>query len=292
MKISLRHITLFTAVTASIVTGCAVKGKTADTDVQDTAAKVAENAPEAEKAEAGIIDADEDNGLYTARINADGGVQLAFDMKKCTDFARQNGGDFRLGQTAKVENIPGKCVEIKAVNLGNSEDPYLILRTEKNGVALLSITDALLTGDMECSGTLPETEGAQFIEVQKDKYGVRAFAVISGDLWIDINPSTRVAGYYKIDGMEITLTRDWGVHIQDVNIDYIRHGTFAHYFPEDDSWPEAERLVFRFAEEEVKVQMYGEGGNRKMVFRAGRNFPLVTGEPLDVQYGRSPFMAQ
>ena len=292
MKISLRHITLFTAVTASIVTGCAVKGKTADTDVQDTAAKVAENAPEAEKAETGITEADEDNGLYTARINADGGVQLAFDMKKCTDFARQNGGDFRLGQTAKVENIPGKCVEIKAVNLGNSEDPYLILRTEKNGVALLSITDALLTGDMECSGTLPETEGAQFIEVQKDKYGVRAFAVISGDLWIDINPSTRVAGYYKIDGMEITLTRDWGVHIQDVNIDYIRHGTFAHYFPEDDSWPEAERLVFRFAEEEVKVQMYGEGGNRKMVFRAGRDFPLVTGEPLDVQYGSSPFMAQ
>ena len=292
MKISLRHITLFTAVTASIVTGCAVKGKTADTDVLDTAAKVAENAPEAEKAEAGITAADEDNGLYTARINADGGVQLAFDMKKCTDFARQNGGDFRLGQTAKVENIPGKCVEIKAVNLGNSEDPYLILRTEKNGVALLSITDALLTGDMECSGTLPETEGAQFIEVQKDKYGVRAFAVISGDLWIDINPSTRVAGYYKIDGMEITLTRDWGVHIQDVNIDYIRHGTFAHYFPEDDSWPEAERLVFRFAEEEVKVQMFGEGGNRKMVFRAGRDFPLVTGEPLDVQYGRSPFMAQ
>lgn len=292
MKISLRHITLCTAVTASIVTGCAVKGKTADTDVQDTAAKVAENAPEAEKAETGITEADEDNGLYTARINADGGVQLAFDMKKCTDFARQNGGDFRLGQTAKVENIPGKCVEIKAVNLGNSEDPYLILRTEKNGVALLSITDALLTGDMECSGTLPETEGAQFIEVQKDKYGVRAFAVISGDLWIDINPSTRVAGYYKIDGMEITLTRDWGVHIQDVNIDYIRHGTFAHYFPEDDSWPEAERLVFRFAEEEVKVQMFGEGGNRKMVFRAGRDFPLVTGEPLDVQYGSSPFMAQ
>ncbi|MDY5033041.1 MAG: hypothetical protein SO064_00960 [Prevotella sp.] len=292
MKISLRHITLCTAVTASIVTGCAVKGKTADTDVQDTAAQVAENAPEAEKAEAGITEADEDNGLYTARINADGGVQLAFDMKKCTDFARQNGGDFRLGQTAKVENIPGKCIEIKAVNLGNSEDPYLILRTEKNGVALLSITDALLTGDMECSGTLPETEGAQFIEVQKDKYGVRAFAVISGDLWIDINPSTSVAGYYKIDGMEITLTRDWGVHIQDVNIDYIRHGTFAHYFPEDDSWPEAERLVFRFAEEEVKVQMFGEGGNRKMVFRAGRNFPLVTGEPLDVQYGRSPFMAQ
>lgn len=292
MKISLRHITLFTAVTASIVTGCAVKGKTADTDVQDTAAKVAENAPEAEKAETGITEADEDNGLYTARINADGGVQLAFDMKKCTDFARQNGGDFRLGQTAKVENIPGKCVEIKAVNLGNSEDPYLILRTEKNGVALLSITDALLTGDMECSGTLPETEGAQFIEVQKDKYGVRAFAVISGDLWIDIDPSTRVAGYYKIDGMEITLTRDWGVHIQDVNIDYIRHGTFAHYFPEDDSWPEAERLVFRFAEEEVKVQMFGEGGNRKMVFRAGRDFPLVTGEPLDVQYGSSPFMAQ
>ena len=292
MKISLRHITLFTAVTASIVTGCAVKGKTADTDVQDTAAKVAENAPEAEKAETGITEADEDNGLYTARINADGGVQLAFDMKKCTDFARQNGGDFRLGQTAKVENIPGKCIEIKAVNLGNSEDPYLILRTEKNGVALLSITDALLTGDMECSGTLPETEGAQFIEVQKDKYGVRAFAVISGDLWIDINPSTRVAGYYKIDGMEITLTRDWGVHIQDVNIDYIRHGTFAHYFPEDDSWPEAERLVFRFAEEEVKVQMFGEGGNRKMVFRAGRDFPLVTGEPLDVQYGSSPFMAQ
>lgn len=292
MKISLRHITLFTAVTASIVTGCVVKGKTADTDVQDTAAKVAENAPEAEKAETGITEADEDNGLYTARINADGGVQLAFDMKKCTDFARQNGGDFRLGQTAKVENIPGKCVEIKAVNLGNSEDPYLILRTEKNGVALLSITDALLTGDMECSGTLPETEGAQFIEVQKDKYGVRAFAVISGDLWIDINPSTRVAGYYKIDGMEITLTRDWGVHIQDVNIDYIRHGTFAHYFPEDDSWPEAERLVFRFAEEEVKVQMYGEGGNRKMVFRAGRDFPLVTGEPLDVQYGSLPFMAQ
>lgn len=292
MKISLRHITLCTAVTASIVTGCAVKGKTADTDVLDTAAKVAENAPEAEKAEAGITAADEDNGLYTARINADGGVQLAFDMKKCTDFARQNGGDFRLGQTAKVENIPGKCVEIKAVNLGNSEDPYLILRTEKNGVALLSITDALLTGDMECSGTLPETEGAQFIEVQKDKYGVRAFAVISGDLWIDINPSTRVAGYYKIDGMEITLTRDWGVHIQDVNIDYIRHGTFAHYFPEDDSWPEAERLVFRFAEEEVKVQMYGEGGNRKMVFRAGRDFPLVTGEPLDVQYGSLPFMAQ
>ena len=292
MKISLRHITLCTAVTASIVTGCAVKGKTADTDVLDTAAKVAENAPEAEKAEAGITEADEDNGLYTARINADGGVQLAFDMKKCTDFARQNGGDFRLGQTAKVENIPGKCVEIKAVNLGNSEDPYLILRTEKNGVALLSITDALLTGDMECSGTLPETEGAQFIEVQKDKYGVRAFAVISGDLWIDINPSTRVAGYYKIDGMEITLTRDWGVHIQDVNIDYIRHGTFAHYFPEDDSWPEAERLVFRFAEEEVKVQMFGEGGNRKMVFRAGRDFPLVTGEPLDVQYGSLPFMAQ
>ena len=292
MKVSLRHITLCTAVTASIVTCCAVKGKTADTDVQDTAAKVAENAPEAEKAEAGITAADEDNGLYTARINADGGVQLAFDMKKCTDFARQNGGDFRLGQTAKVENIPGKCVEIKAVNLGNSEDPYLILRTEKNGVALLSITDALLTGDMECSGTLPETEGAQFIEVQKDKYGVRAFAVISGDLWIDINPSTRVAGYYKIDGMEITLTRDWGVHIQDVNIDYIRHGTFAHYFPEDDSWPEAERLVFRFAEEEVKVQMFGEGGNRKMVFRAGRDFPLVTGEPLDVQYGSSPFMAQ
>lgn len=292
MKISLRHITLCTAVTASIVTGCAVKGKTADTDVLDTAAKVAENAPEAEKAETGITEADEDNGLYTARINADGGVQLAFDMKKCTDFARQNGGDFRLGQTAKVENIPGKCVEIKAVNLGNSEDPYLILRTEKNGVALLSITDALLTGDMECSGTLPETEGAQFIEVQKDKYGVRAFAVISGDLWIDINPSTRVAGYYKIDGMEITLTRDWGVHIQDVNIDYIRHGTFAHYFPEDDSWPEAERLVFRFAEEEVKVQMFGEGGNRKMVFRAGRDFPLVTGEPLDVQYGSSPFMAQ
>lgn len=292
MKISLRQITLCTAVTASIVTGCAVKGKTADTDVLDTAAKVAENAPEAEKAETGITEADEDNGLYTARINADGGVLLAFDMKKCTDFARQNGGDFRLGQTAKVENIPGKCVEIKAVNLGNSEDPYLILRTEKNGVALLSITDALLTGDMECSGTLPETEGAQFIEVQKDKYGVRAFAVISGDLWIDINPSTRVAGYYKIDGMEITLTRDWGVHIQDVNIDYIRHGTFAHYFPEDDSWPEAERLVFRFAEEEVKVQMFGEGGNRKMVFRAGRDFPLVTGEPLDVQYGRSPFMAQ
>ena len=292
MKISLRHITLCTAVTASIVTGCAVKGKTADTDVQDTAAKVAENAPEAEKAETGITEADEDNGLYTARINADGGVQLAFDMKKCTDFARQNGGDFRLGQTAKVENIPGKCVEIKAVNLGNSGDPYLILRTEKNGVALLSITDALLTGDMECSGTLPETEGAQFIEVLKDKYGVRAFAVISGDLWIDINPSTSVAGYYKIDGMEITLTRDWGVHIQDVNIDYIRHGTFAHYFPEDDSWPEAERLVFRFAEEEVKVQMYGEGGNRKMVFRAGRDFPLVTGEPLDVQYGSSPFMAQ
>lgn len=292
MKISLRHITLCTAVTASIVTGCAWTGKTADTDVQDTAAKVAENAPEAEKAETGITEADEDNGLYTARINADGGVQLAFDMKKCTDFARQNGGDFRLGQTAKVENIPGKCVEIKAVNLGNSEDPYLILRTEKNGVALLSITDALLTGDMECSGTLPETEGAQFIEVQKDKYGVRAFAVISGDLWIDINPSTSVAGYYKIDGMEITLTRDWGVHIQDVNIDYIRHGTFAHYFPEDDSWPEAERLVFRFAEEEVKVQMFGEGGNRKMVFRAGRDFPLVTGEPLDVQYGRSPFMAQ
>ena len=292
MKISLRHITLCTAVTASIVTGCAWNGKTADTDVLDTAAKVAENAPEAEKAETGITEADEDNGLYTARINADGGVQLAFDMKKCTDFARQNGGDFRLGQTAKVENIPGKCVEIKAVNLGNSEDPYLILRTEKNGVALLSITDALLTGDMECSGTLPETEGAQFIEVQKDKYGVRAFAVISGDLWIDIDPSTRVAGYYKIDGMEITLTRDWGVHIQDVNIDYIRHGTFAHYFPEDDSWPEAERLVFRFAEEEVKVQMYGEGGNRKMVFRAGRDFPLVTGEPLDVQYGRSPFMAQ
>ena len=292
MKISLRHITLCTAVTASIVTGCAWNGKTADTDVLDTAAKVAENAPEAEKAEAGITEVEEDNGLYTARINADGGVQLAFDMKKCTDFARQNGGDFRLGQTAKVENIPGKCVEIKAVNLGNSEDPYLILRTEKNGVALLSITDALLTGDMECSGTLPETEGAQFIEVQKDKYGVRAFAVISGDLWIDIDPSTRVAGYYKIDGMEITLTRDWGVHIQDVNIDYIRHGTFAHYFPEDDSWPEAERLVFRFAEEEVKVQMYGEGGNRKMVFRAGRDFPLVTGEPLDVQYGRSPFMAQ
>lgn len=292
MKISLRHITLCTAVTASIVTGCAVKGKTADTDVLDTAAKVAENAPEAEKAEAGITAADEDNGLYTARINADGGVQLAFDMKKCTDFARQNGGDFRLGQTAKVENIPGKCVEIKAVNLGNSEDPFLILRTEKNGVALLSITDALLTGDMECSGTLPETEGTQFIEVQKDKYGVRAFAVISGDLWIDIDPSTRVAGYYKIDGMEITLTRDWGVHIQDVNIDYIRHGTFAHYFPDDDSWPEAERLVFRFAEEEVKVQMFGEGGNRKMVFRAGRDFPLVTGEPLDVQYGRSPFMAQ
>ena len=292
MKISLRHITLFTAVTASIVTGCAVKGKTADTDVQDTAAKVAKNAPEAEKAETGITEADEDNGLYTARINADGGVQLAFDMKKCTDFARQNGGDFRLGQTAKVENIPGKCVEIKAVNLGNSEDPYLILRTEKNGVALLSITDALLTGDMECSGTLPETEGTQFIEVQKDKYGVRAFAVISGDLWIDIDPSTRVAGYYKIDGMEITLTRDWGVHIQDVNIDYIRHGTFAHYFPEDESWPEAERLVFRFAEGEVKVQMFGEGGNRKMVFRAGRDFPLVTGEPLDVQYGRSPFMAQ
>ena len=292
MKISLRHITLCTAVTASIVTGCAVKGKTADTDVLDTAAKVAENAPEAEKAEAGITEVEEDNGLYTARINADGGVQLAFDMKKCTDFARQNGGDFRLGQTAKVENIPGKCVEIKAVNLGNSEDPYLILRTEKNGVALLSITDALLTGDMECSGTLPETEGAQFIEVQKDKYGVRAFAVISGDLWIDIDPSTRVAGYYKIDGMEITLTRDWGVHIQDVNIDYIRHGTFAHYFPEDDSWPEAERLVFRFAEEEVKVQMFGEGGNRKMVFRAGRDFPLVTGEPLDVQYGSSPCMAQ
>lgn len=292
MKISLRQITLCTAVTASIVTGCAVKGKTADTDVLDTAAKVAENAPEAEKAETGITEADEDNGLYTARINADGGVLLAFDMKKCTDFARQNGGDFRLGQTAKVENIPGKCVEIKAVNLGNSEDPYLILRTEKNGVALLSITDALLTGDMECSGTLPETEGAQFIEVQKDEYGVRAFAVISGDLWIDIDPSTRVAGYYKIDGMEITLTRDWGVHIQDVNIDYIRHGTFAHYFPEDESWPEAERLVFRFAEEEVKVQMFGEGGNRKMVFRAGRDFPLVTGEPLDVQYGRSPFMAQ
>ncbi len=292
MKISLRHITLCTAVTASIVTGCAWTGKTADTDVLDTAAKVAENAPEAEKAETGITEADEDNGLYTARINADGGVQLAFDMKKCTDFARQNGGDFRLGQMAKVENIPGKCVEIKAVNLGNSEDPYLILRTEKNGVALLSITDALLTGDMECSGTLPETEGAQFIEVQKDKYGVRAFAVISGDLWIDINPSTSVAGYYKIDGMEITLTRDWGVHIQDVNIDYIRHGTFAHYFPEDDSWPEAERLVFRFAEEEVKVQMFGEGGNRKMVFRAGRDFPLVTGEPLDVQYGSSPFMAQ
>lgn len=292
MKISLRHITLCTAVTASIVTGCAVKGKTADTDVQDTAAKVAEKAPAAAKEEAVMTTADEDNGLYTARINADGGVQLAFDMKKCTDFARQNGGDFRLGQTAKVENIPGKCVEIKAVNLGNSEDPYLILRTEKNGVALLSITDALLTGDMECSGTLPETEGAQFIEVQKDKYGVRAFAVISGDLWIDIDPSTRVAGYYKIDGVEITLTRDWGVHIQDVNIDYIRHGTFAHYFPEDDSWPEAERLVFRFAEEEVKVQMYGEGGNRKMVFRAGRDFPLVTGEPLDVQYGSSPFMAQ
>lgn len=292
MKISLRHITLCTAAVASIATSCAGKGKTAEAEMQDTAAKVAEKAPAAANEEAVMTTADEDNGLYTAHINADGGVQLAFDMKKCTDFARQNGGDFRLGQTAKVENIPGKCVEIKAVNLGNSGDPYLILRTEKNGVALLSITDALLTGDMECSGTLPETEGAQFIEVQKDKYGVRAFAVISGDLWIDINPSTRVAGYYKIDGMEITLTRDWGVHIQDVNIDYIRHGTFAHYFPEDDSWPEAERLVFRFAEEEVKVQMFGEGGNRKMVFRAGRDFPLVTGEPLDVQYGSSPFMAQ
>lgn len=292
MRITLRHITLCIATLASLATGCAGKGKTADAEMQDTAAKVAEKAPAAANEEAVMTTADEDNGLYTARLCADGSVELAFDTKKCADFAQRNGGECRTGETAKVENLPGKCVEMKAVNLGNSEDPYLIMRTEKNGVALLSIADALLTGDMECSGTLPETEGARFIEVQKDEGGVRAYAVISGDLWIDIDPSERVAGYYKIDGMEITLTKDWGVHMQDMYIDYTRHGTFAHCFPEDDSYPEAEWFVFRFGKEEVKIQMSGEGGSRKIVFRAGKDFPLVTGRPLDAQYSRLPFMAQ
>ncbi len=163
--------------------------------------------------------------LYTATIDGQGRVMVTFNTANCEKMCENWHLPFRMGNTPyEVENT-GKCTSLLAANLGNSQNPVLIMLTADDKVAMLNIMDAISTGDMTSSGPLAGISDVKALHTVNgiDGSGVTAEG-FNGEK-TDIEEFS-LAAYYYIDDFEIHLTRDWKISMASATANVDLQGTF------------------------------------------------------------------
>ncbi|MDD7258081.1 MAG: hypothetical protein PUH24_07445 [Prevotellaceae bacterium] len=222
--------------------------------------------------------------FYVATIQDDGSVTLKFNRKLCDKLAQSMDIPNRLGDETKVEGLAEKCKDIKMANLGNDVNPFLVMLTEKGHVAILSLLDALSTGDMTCSGSLHGLDNIVSLKEISDIDGQGVFAVTKDgeEEWVDSNGE--LEGYYLMDNFGMHLSRDWNITMSDTNIDYHHTGTFCmdHLRDADSPGTFTRSLVANINGKTCRIAVSHEDGgdNYRFTFKADKDFPLVQNKPL------------
>jgi hypothetical protein len=165
-------------------------------------------------------------GFYKARIMDNGSVEVTFDQKQCEKLAEANSMPCRIGQNYQVEGLgKEKAVALCALNMGNDVSPYLAIVTDNGHVAILSIMDAVSTGDVTCSGPLEGYEDITSVQISSDEDGNLPYAVSSNGEKNLIEECLH-SGYYVLDDFELHLTSDWNITMDSPSADFHKRGTF------------------------------------------------------------------
>ncbi len=179
------------------------------------------------------LDKSQASSLYTATILGDGSVRIDFNTGKCKQVAETLFGTATQNpSSATVKGIQGKAVELLQTNLGPDFNPMLIIRTQVASsykVFLLSIADILLDGDMtagEVTTTAPVKNATNSLREKTMREVGTVAEVLTNKGWVQMKGSQSFAGYYKTGSLQVTITRDYGIRMDDTEKGYHKSGTF------------------------------------------------------------------
>lgn len=226
-----------------------------------------------------------DAEYYSAVVYKDGTVGVSMKKEACDRLADEFGLRACISNAMTVKGLDGKCVQMMDANMGNEINPFLVMLTDKGSVCILSIIDAIFTGDMTSSGAMPGHENTKELKLVKDIDGQCVLSVSNDGKERDILTSSDITGYYLIADFMVYVSRDWTISLDDDVVGYHKKGSIsvhdnAEYDGIKPKWYElmigdrAFRAGFLLRDPEQNYDAL-------ITFRdAPEDFPLETGRPL------------
>lgn len=194
------------------------------------------------------------HGVFSAEVQPDGSVYVSFNDEKAEKACEIIRIPYRTGASPYlVEDLDGKCIEVLAANSGNGDNWMLYMLNEDGHIAILSLIDAVSTGNFACSGNLCGFENVIGFKVLTDESATGVYAVMQNGQEKLIEDCD-LYGYYFLDGFEIHLTRDWNIYFNAPVIGINSYGKF--YIDEDNMEENKEQLnkvshiVFKMTDKE------------------------------------------
>ena len=167
------------------------------------------------------------DSLYTATI-VNGKVQITFNVDKCEQYADDCMLPCRVGPDPVFwEGLDEDVVDLVACSYGEGINPMLSALTSAGHVAFMSITDAIFTGDMFCSGPLQGFENVKTI-CENCEYDCAGVLTDKGTDREMLVKECEMGGYYYVDDFEIVIARDWNIHANSESADFHVSGQLVH----------------------------------------------------------------
>ena len=235
------------------------------------------------------------DGLYEAKIDKDGEVDVTFNYRACSRFAKKLGLPLMVSELSIVKGLNQPCAGIMHVKMGKEKDPYLVLITERGSVAIMSLVDAITTGDMTCSGPLHGINNVLSVIEEFGKDGHNIVANMENGEKKQILNSSALAGYYLVDSLEVQLTSDWNISMDNNLKDFHHIGSF-YLTQSDETEPDSlgnqsYNLMVNFPDRTYSLTFQIEPKdfrtNYYMTFYADDEFPIAQGERLKVRYSKT-----
>lgn len=233
------------------------------------------------------------DGLYEAKINKEGEVNITFNNRVCTRLARKVGLPLLISKSTTVEGLNQSCAGIMHVKLGKDRDPYLVLISARGRVAIMSIIDAITKGDLHCSGPLHGINNVSSVIEEFGKDGHKVLASMDNGETKPILSSKELAGYYLVDSLEVQLTSDWNISMDDNLKEFHHLGSFYLTQSEgpDSLGNTSHNLMVNFPDRTYSLTFQIEPKefrtNYFMTFYADDEFPLSQGERIKVRYNKT-----
>ncbi len=219
-------------------------------------------------------------GLYTASVDGDGRVVLAFNLDSCRRMCAEWHMPCRVGGGPyAIEAVGGRVTQMVASNLGNAINPVLVMLTAQGRVAMLNIADALASGDVRCSGPLNGFADVRSLKAVSDDSGTGVIAEDHNGRETMVEEFD-AAGYYYVDDFEIHLGRDWKIRLR--NSDGIgMNGSFSSTSVERGNAFTHKVVaaiggkVYRF-----DLSRRSDTGRCTVTLHTADDLPLISGRPL------------
>jgi len=285
----------FTLFLSCLLVSCGQQPPKADPNSEDSDSLAMVKSEKRRSALPQSLNKSDTDGLYEAKIDKDGEVDITFNSRVCSRFAKKLGLPFMVSELSIVQGLNQPCAGIMHVKMGKEKDPYLILITERGSVAIMSLVDAITTGDMTCSGPLHGINNVTSVIEEFGKDGHNIMANMGNGEKRQILDASELAGYYLVDSLEVQLTSDWNISMDD-NLKEFHHLGSFYLTQSDKSEPDSlgnrfYNMMVNFPDRTYSLTFQIEPKsfrtNYYMTFYADDEFPVSQGEKLKVRYSKS-----